>query len=197
MAYIVWPINVLQHCIRVSKITTEHEEQPVGTLIHWFARCLACKQVGTGFHGTLAGNAYCMSKRILDEIRAFKGMEAAEEDEDEPAGDVSATHQVIIYMVTRNKVTLLPNSTHDTRPLELVSEPIFSKTMGPHTTKTVALGTSRRDLSIDATLCACTLLLVEKNGFKFRSRECAILRVTRFGKRAAAVMVGLTPSLPS
>lgn len=53
-------------------------------------------QVGTGFHGTLAGNAYCFSKKILDEIRAFKGMEAAEEEEAEQAGDGSPTHQAII-----------------------------------------------------------------------------------------------------
>lgn len=53
-------------------------------------------QVGTGFHGTLAGNAYCFSKRILDEIRAFKGMEPAEVDEDELTGDVSATRQARI-----------------------------------------------------------------------------------------------------
>ena len=51
-------------------------------------------QVGTGFHGTLAGNAYCFSKKILDEIRAFKGMEAAEPDEDEPADDGSRARQV-------------------------------------------------------------------------------------------------------
>lgn len=37
------------------------------------------QQVGTGFHGTLAGNVYCSSTKVLDDIRAFKGMQPAVE----------------------------------------------------------------------------------------------------------------------
>lgn len=47
---------------------------------------VAVKQVGTGFHGTLAGNVYCSSSRVLDDIRAFKGMQPAVEAE-VPEGD--------------------------------------------------------------------------------------------------------------
>lgn len=53
----------------------------------------AWSKVGTGFHGTLSGNVYCSSKRILDDIRAFKGMEPAEADEDETGRDETATPQ--------------------------------------------------------------------------------------------------------
>ena len=42
--------------------------------------------MGTGFHGTLAGNVYCSSKKVLDDIRAFKGMQPAVEEE-EAAGE--------------------------------------------------------------------------------------------------------------
>lgn len=50
---------------------------------------LLSNQVGTGFHGTLSGNVYCSSAKILDDIRAFKGMPPAVEaegDDQEEAG---------------------------------------------------------------------------------------------------------------
>lgn len=63
----------------------------------WPFRLLFCwSKVGTGFHGTLSGNVYCSSKKILDHIRAFKGMEPAEaegEDEGEAGRDETATPQ--------------------------------------------------------------------------------------------------------
>lgn len=70
-----------------------------------FCRARACvcvcvfslpNKVGTGFHGTLSGNVYCSSKRILDDIRAFKGMEPAEaegEDEDKAGRSETSTPQ--------------------------------------------------------------------------------------------------------
>lgn len=51
------------------------------------------QQVGTGFHGTLAGNVYCSSARVLDDIRALKGMQPAVEaegDDQEEAGQGDA-----------------------------------------------------------------------------------------------------------
>lgn len=47
------------------------------------------KKVGTGFHGTLSGNVYRSRKTVLDEIRAYKGMEVVreEDDEDDENGD--------------------------------------------------------------------------------------------------------------
>lgn len=43
-------------------------------------------QIGTGFHGTLAGNVYCTSGKLLDDIRKFKGMPPVRSDE-ETRGD--------------------------------------------------------------------------------------------------------------
>lgn len=43
--------------------------------------------MGTGFHGTLSGNVYCSRKSILDEIRAYKGMEPAREEEEDMADE--------------------------------------------------------------------------------------------------------------
>lgn len=39
--------------------------------------------MGTGFHGTLAGNVYHCRKNIFDDIRAYKGMEPALPEEEE------------------------------------------------------------------------------------------------------------------
>lgn len=54
--------------------------------------------MGTGFHGTLAGNVYSSSKKILDEIRAFKGLPPDDSDGDEVHDEVdpseAATRQV-------------------------------------------------------------------------------------------------------
>lgn len=65
-------------------------------------RTCACavrvKKVGTGFHGTLAGNVYSSSKKVLDEIRAFKGMPPDDSDDDEVQDEMNpyeaATRQV-------------------------------------------------------------------------------------------------------
>lgn len=42
-------------------------------------------------HGTLAGNVYCFSEKVLDEIRSLKGMEPAKPDQDE-LGDGTSTN---------------------------------------------------------------------------------------------------------
>eukprot|EP00752_Nemacystus_decipiens_P002251 g2132.t2 len=59
----------------------------------WDAGSKGVHKVGTGFHGTLAGNVYCSSTKILDDIRAFKGMQPvieAEEDDQDGAGQGDA-----------------------------------------------------------------------------------------------------------
>lgn len=68
-------------------LTALHETNPGRSFVG--ALLLACSQVGTGFHGTLPGNVYCFRPHILDDIRAFKGMEPAPQDE--PTEDVLNT----------------------------------------------------------------------------------------------------------
>lgn len=68
-------------------LTALHETSPGRSFVG--ALFLACSQVGTGFHGTLPGNVYCFRPHILDDIRAFKGMEPAPQDE--PTEDVLNT----------------------------------------------------------------------------------------------------------
>ncbi|CAM9445026.1 unnamed protein product, partial [Ectocarpus sp. 12 AP-2014] len=53
----------------------------------WDADTKRVHKVGTGFHGTLAGNVYLSSKKVLDDIRVFKGMEPAPAEEDEEDQD--------------------------------------------------------------------------------------------------------------
>ena len=131
--YFLYPIKVVQHCPRVGKsLLHEHDDHRYAIpcahrhAIPCVNRCLALYdvlvQVGTGFHGTLAGNAYCFSKRILDEIRAFKGMEAAEEDDDEPPGDGLATHQAVIPVSSIIQAHCYRLTRRITHPLEYLSD---------------------------------------------------------------------------
>lgn len=56
----------------------------------WIGYSIHCgEKVGTGFHGTLSGNVYRSRKAVLDEVRAYKGMEVVREenDEDDEDGD--------------------------------------------------------------------------------------------------------------
>lgn len=54
-----------------------------------------------------------------------------------------------------------------------ISETSFSENQGGNTTKTAALARSHRDLSIDTTLGACTLPVVEQSSLENHPKGCA------------------------
>lgn len=83
-------------CSHTPDLTpTEPARLVVHLRIHPIPYRTVPRKVGTGFHGTLAGNVYLSSKKVLDDIRVFKGMEPApaeedEEDQDEDEGEGEA-----------------------------------------------------------------------------------------------------------